>query len=240
MTELVLTNNLSNNLNNNVSLEKKQNNFLQTNIGKIINTGLDIGLRYLLPDFIEDQIINIKDTMLENGFKEGVKEVVNSTIELGKSVKGIFTGEFESVSQVQAVIKNGGLLDNVSDLINTVVNKVVDTGKISYNVGNVIKKGKNVILDNISSKLENEFESQLDSIEKINKYSNNWKEYYNDKDFEGMEREYKKIKEKMKDVIPLETTIKEARIIENLHSLIKNNDQKFNLTEEQKELAKIL
>lgn len=236
MTELVLTNNL----NNNVSLEKKQNNFLQTNIGKIINTGLDIGLRYLLPDFIEDQIINIKDTMLENGFKEGVKEVVNSTIELGKSVKGIFTGEFESVSQVQAVIKNGGLLDNVSDLINTVVNKVVDTGKISYNVGNVIKKGKNVILDNISSKLENEFESQLDSIEKINKYSNNWKEYYNNKDFEGMEREYKKIKEKMKDVIPLETTIKEARTIENLHSLIKNNDQKFNLTEEQKELAKIL
>lgn len=240
MTELVLPNNLSNNLNNNVSLEKKQNNFLQTNIGKIINTGLDIGLRYLLPDFIEDQIINIKDTMLENGFKEGVKEVVNSTIELGKSVKGIFTGEFESVSQVQAVIKNGGLLDNVSDLINTVVNKVVDTGKISYNVGNVIKKGKNVILDNISSKLENEFESQLDSIEKINKYSNNWKEYYNNKDFEGMEREYKKIKEKMKDVIPLETTIKEARTIENLHSLIKNNDQKFNLTEEQKELAKIL
>lgn len=240
MTELVLTNNLTNNLNNDVSLEKKQNNFLQTNIGKIINTGLDIGLRYLLPDFIEDQIINIKDTMLENGFKEGVKEVVNSTIELGKSVKGIFTGEFESVSQVQAVIKNGGLLDNVSDLINTVVNKVVDTGKISYNVGNVIKKGKNVILDNISSKLENEFESQLDSIEKINKYSNNWKEYYNNKDFEGMEREYKKIKEKMKDVIPLETTIKEARTIENLHSLIKNNDQKFNLTEEQKELAKIL
>ncbi len=240
MTELVLPNNLSNNLNNNVSLENKQNNFLQTNIGKIINTGLDIGLRYLLPDFIEDQIINIKDTMLENGFKEGVKEVVNSTIELGKSVKGIFTGEFESVSQVQAVIKNGGLLDNVSDLINTVVNKVVDTGKISYNVGNVIKKGKNVILDNISSKLENEFESQLDSIEKINKYSNNWKEYYNNKDFEGMEREYKKIKEKMKDVIPLETTIKEARTIENLHSLIKNNDQKFNLTEEQKELAKIL
>ncbi len=236
MTELALTNNL----NNNVSLEKKQNNFLQTNIGKIINTGLDIGLRYLLPDFIEDQIINIKDSMLENGFKEGVKEVVNSTIELGKSVKGIFTGEFESVSQVQAVIKNGGLLDNVSDLINTVVNKVVDTGKISYNVGNVIKKGKNVILDNISSKLENEFESQLDSIEKINKYSNNWKEYYNNKDFEGMEREYKKIKEKMKDVIPLETTIKEARTIENLHSLIKNNDQKFNLTEEQKELVKIL
>ena len=179
MTELVLPNNLSNNLNNNVSLENKQNNFLQTNIGKIINTGLDIGLRYLLPDFIEDQIINIKDTMLENGFKEGVKEVVNSTIELGKSVKGIFTGEFESVSQVQAVIKNGGLLDNVSDLINTVVNKVVDTGKISYNVGNVIKKGKNVILDNISSKLEKEFESQLDSIEKINKYYCNFKKTKN-------------------------------------------------------------
>lgn len=240
MSELEISSELNNNIENNVNLEESQKSFLQTNIGKIVNAGLDIGLRALLPDFIEDQIINVKDLILENGFKEGIKEAINSTIELGKSAKGIITGEFESVSQVQAIIKNGGLLDNVSDLINSVVNKVVDTGKISYSVGNIIKKGKNVILNNISKKLENEFENQLDSVEKISKYSNNWKEYYNNKDFEGMEKEYNKIREKMKTIIPLENTIKEARTIENLHTLIKNNDKSFDLTEEQKELAKML
>ena len=39
---------------------------------------------------------------------------------------------------------------------------------------------------------------------------------------------------------PLENTLKEARIIENLHLLIKNNGQDFNLTNEQLELAKML
>ena len=236
MTEL----NIEQSINNNLNIEKEQKNFLETTIGKVINTGLDIGLRYLLPDFIEDQVIDIKDSIIENGFKEGIKEAINSTIELGKSAVGIITGNFENISQVQSVIKTGGLLDSVSDLINTVVNKVVENGKISYSVGNIIKNGKNVIIDNISKNLENEFENQLDSIEKISKYSENWKKYYDNKDFEGMQKEYDKIKDKINDIIPIENTIKQARTIENLHTLIKNNGQDFNLSEEELALANIL
>lgn len=55
-----------------------------------------------------------------------------------------------------------------------------------------------------------------------------------------MEREYNKIKEKLKEIMPLEKTINNARAIENLHILIKNNGQDFNLTSEQLELAKML
>ena len=55
-----------------------------------------------------------------------------------------------------------------------------------------------------------------------------------------MEREYDKIKEKLKELLPLENTLKEARTIENLHLLIKNNGQDFNLTEEQSKLASML
>ena len=40
MAELLLENNLT----NDVSLEKKQNNFLQSNVGKAINTGLNMML----------------------------------------------------------------------------------------------------------------------------------------------------------------------------------------------------
>ena len=72
------------------------------------------------------------------------------------------------------------------------------------------------------------------------KYEDNWKEYFENKDFEGMEREYQKIKEKINELLPIENTLKEARAIENLHNLIKNNGQDFNLTDEQKKLANML
>ena len=55
-----------------------------------------------------------------------------------------------------------------------------------------------------------------------------------------MQREYEKIKEKLKILIPTENTLKQARTIENLHTLIKNNGQDFNLSKEELELANIL
>ena len=238
----LLSNLLENNIekNNNILQIENQNNFLKTNLGKTINFGFDIGLRALLPDYIENQIIDIKNTLLEDGFSDGIKKIVSSAIDFGKSALGIVTGKFENISQVQSVIKNGGIIDGVSDLVDDILNKTMKTGKISYDIGNTIRKGKNVILDSITNKLEDEFNQQLDAAEKLNKYSNNWKSYFNSHDFEGMEREYKKIKEKLNILIPMDNIINKAKKIENLHTLIKNNGQNFNLTEDQKELAKML
>ena len=71
---------VENQITNDVSIENKQRNFLQTNIGKAVNTGLNIGLRYILPDVIEDQVIEIKDSFLQNGFKDGVQTAIDSAI----------------------------------------------------------------------------------------------------------------------------------------------------------------
>lgn len=236
MSELALENNLNNNLTN----EKGQRNFLQTNIGKAVNTGLNIGLRYVLPDLIEDQIIEIKDSFLQNGLKEGVQTAIDSAINLGKSALGIVTGKFENVNQMQTALKTGGIIESISNAVNYTVNKVVQKGKIPYSVGNMIKSGKNVLLSSITKNIENEFENQVNNIEKIEKYSNNWKTYFNNKDFEGMQREYDKIRTKLKEIAPIEKTINTAKTIENLHKLIKNNGQNFNLTPEQLELAQVI
>ena len=56
-----------NNLEKNLINEKTQKNFLETTLGKTINTAIDIGIRSLLPDFLEEQIINIKDNLLNYG-----------------------------------------------------------------------------------------------------------------------------------------------------------------------------
>ena len=118
--------------------------------------------------------------------------------------------------------------------------KTIKSGKLSYNLANTIRKGKNVILNSITNKIEENFTNQLESLEKLEKYSNNWKNYFNEKNFLGMQKEFEKIKEKLKELIPTENTLKQARAIENLHTLIKNNGQNFNFSEEQLKLAEML
>ena len=228
------------NLNNNLEQEKDQKSFLETTLGKTINAGLDIGIRALLPDFIDEQVINLKDNLFEYGLKDGIKQTIDDAIDLGKSAIGVVTGNFENINQMQSAVETGGLIDGVSSLLDTVIDKVRDAGLINYNVANTIKQGKDVILNNVESNIEKTFTEQLTSVENTNKYIKNWKEYFNNQDFSGMEKEYEKLENELKNLVPLENTINEARTIENLHNLIKNNGQNFNLTQEQLELAEKL
>ncbi len=231
---------IENTINNNIEIEKKQNNFLNSVLGKTINSAIDVGLRAILPDLIENQIIDIKDSLIENGLKGGIQTAINSAIDFGKSVTGIFTGEFQNINQVETAIGNGGILDTVSNVLEDVVDKAYQKGKINYTVNNLIKKGKDVIINNVSNNIKNELDYQSNSIEKLNTYINNWKEYYNNKNFEGMEKEYNKMKIQIDNVLPIENTLKEMRTVENIHLLIKNNGQNFNITESELKLAENL
>ena len=177
---------------------------------------------------------------MQYGLKDGIKKSIDDAVNLGKSTVGIVTGNFENISQVQDVIKSGGIIDNISNLLDDIINKVYKNGLINSTVANTIKQGKNVILNNVEKNIEKTFTDQLNSLDNTQKYINNWKEYYNNKNFEGMEKEYKKIEKEIDNLIPIEKTINEVRTIENLHNLIKNNGQDFNLSNEQLELAQKL
>ena len=231
-TEIKLKNNLVN--------EKDQNNFLETTLGKTINTGIDIGIRALLPDYIEEQIIDLKDNLMRYGLKDGIKKSIDDAINVGKSAIGIVTGKFDNISQMQEAVKSGGIIDNVSYLLDDVINKVKKEGLIDTNVSNMIIKGKNIILNNVENNIENTFKKQYQNLEYINKYIDNWKNSFKNKDFEKMEKEYKKLEKQLKQIAPIEKTINEAKTIEVLHNLIKNNGQDFNLTNEQLELVEKL
>lgn len=228
------------NLKNNKNIETKQRDFLNTTLGKVINTGIDIGLRYILPNFLENQIIDIKNAILENGFKEGLKTGINSAIDVGKSASGIVTGDFENVSQIQMAVKNGGIIDTVSNLLDKAIEFSREKRVLDDSVCNLIKKGKNTILEQVSQSIEESLTSQIKAIEKLDKYCNDWNEYYKQKDFDGMDKEYSKMKKQFNNIVPLENTIKRTRTIENLHLLIKNNGKNFNLSEEEMKLAKKL
>ena len=238
--EILLNNNINleknNNLNNEVTLET-QKTFLESNLGQAINMGLDLGLKALLPDIIEDGVIEIKDSILTDGFQAGIKTAIDNVVDLGKSVLGIFTGKFENLSQVKNVVKKGGLIDSVSDVLNWGINKSKESGLINNSTANIISKGKDTILNTINNGIENNLTSQMESIEKIDTYTNNWKTYYQKQDFNNMDKQYKKIEKELTNVMPLENVLIKARQLENIHKLIQNNGKNFNLSKEELELA---
>lgn len=224
----------------NLDMQNDNNNFFESTLGKVINNSIETGLKIILPDFLEDEVIDIKNTLIEEGFSEAIKKTIDSAINIGKSAIGTITGNFESVEQAEMAIKKGGLIEGLSDVVDFILDKVKKTGLIQKDTINLIKKGKDTILKNVSSNIKSEFEIQSDKIEKLSNYNEKWRQAYESQDFKTMEKNMKKISEILKNVIPVESIINESRTIENLHNLIKNNEQKFDLNDEQKQLAKLL
>ena len=229
---------IENEITNDIQIEK--NNFLNSIIGKTINNAIDIGLKSILPDLIENQIIEIKNVLLTNGLKAGIDSAVENAIDFGKSAIGIFTGNFENMTQVRTAVSDGGIIDTVSELLDNIINKTYESGYINRSLSSVIKNGKNVLLENITSSIINELDQQNNSIEKLERYVNNWNEYFDNKDFDGMTKEYNKIKKQLDNIIPVENILKETRKVEVLHNLIKNNGQNFDISNLEKELAEKL
>lgn len=221
-------------------LERKQNKFLESNLGKVIDSGINIALKAVLPNFIEDEVIAVKDSLVTEGFSAAVDTAIKESVNIGKSLTGIVTGTFENISQVKKAIEKGGLIDTISSLIDTGIDWAKKGGHINKNVAALIKNGKNTIMNIIGDNVGQSLEKQVESVEKLSGYINKWEKYYEEKNFTNMEYQYNKIQEYLKEVIPLEKILKKARVIENIHELVKNNGKNFDITQEQRELAEIL
>ena len=153
---------------------------------------------------------------------------------------GIVTGTFENVSQIRKAVESGGLIDSISEILNSGIKWMKEKGYVKKETANAIKKGKDKIIKIVDKNVGEELDNQIESIEKINGYIEKWEKYYEEKNFSSMEYQYKKIQENLKKVVPLEDTLIKARKVENLHELIKSKGKDFNLSEEEKELAKML
>ena len=231
---------LTQNMDINLEKNNRREDFLNSTLWKTINNGIDIGLRYLLPDLVEDEIIEIKNNLVNLGLREGIKKSVDNVVETGKEAVGILSGNFENIGQLQKVIRNGGLIDKVSDVLDSLIAKGERTGKINSSFSYILKNGKSSILKSVERNIEATLDNQISKVNSVQKSINAWKEYYNKHDFDGMEKEYKKLESSLKELVPLENTLKSAREVEAIHQLIRNNGQNFNISEEEIELTKKL
>ena len=122
-------------------------------------------------------------------------------------------------------------------MLDDIFDKVRVSGKVNNTIMNLIENGKDSILNNIEKNIEDTLNKQIEGIEDLEEYINDWKEFYNNKDFKSMEKEYKKIKNELNDLIPIQNTLNDTNKIEILHNLIKNNNGNFNLSKKELELA---
>ena len=223
-----------------ITNNNEQSGFLQSTLGQVINFSVDTGLRAILPDIIENEIIDIKNTIINDGFTSGINEAIDSAIDFGKSALGVITGNFESIAQAEKAIEKGGIIDGISNVLNYTIDKVTEMGVLPEQISNLIRNGKDAVLNNITSNIKREFKSQSENVGNLQSYTELWREGFENQDLNQMEEYIDKIQSKLKEVMPIENLISEARQIENIHELIKNNGGDFNLSEEELELANIL
>lgn len=181
-------------------------------------------LRSFLPDLIEDKVIKIKDQL---GLSQLSKKVADFT-------KDVINNKNEKKEN-----------KNMSDLdIEKETRKIISSIKDSYNLSTQqikkLEKNKETISNKVEQELNKKIENYVNIFKKNDEYVNEWKEFYNSKDFKNMEKVYKKIEKNMKDIALIEEKIKEVRELENVHLLIKRKGGDFNLTNEELELTKSL
>nr|MBP3680830.1 hypothetical protein [Clostridia bacterium] len=223
-------NELGNKLINNEELKRLQEGFLESKIGQIVNSAIDFGLKELLPDFVEDEVIEVKDAFITEGLKEGIDTAIENAINLGKNIIGIFNENYINIDQVENSLKKGEIIEGISSSLDFIINKLEKSKIISTNISELIRTGKDLILDNVDNNIENEFKNEVKSLKKIEKYIKNWEKYYSEKNIEGVTTEFNKIKKQFKNIIPLENIINEVRKIDNINQLIENSNE-FNFDE---------
>ena len=227
-----------NNMSNNLS--ELQTKFMESKLYKSVNKGVDFGIRVLLPNFIEDEVINLKDSIMENGLIQGIKEAVGLAIDFGKNIYRITTKNFDSIEQMENVLDKSGTISKISDFLDTAIDTVKSMGFIDNNVKTILKSGKNAILNNIKNNISDEFSEQSKYLKQTEKYADKWIEAYEARDVKEMNKAFDKLEECIEKTAPLEETIKIYNEIKTFHELIENNGGNFDLGQNELELIEAL
>lgn len=223
------------NLENSIDLKNQENNFNNINevlsniFGNVVNWSIDAAIKYFLPDSIENSIINIKNNLLGDNIQNIIKGNIDN---ISQTVKANYISEKDQVTDVnklEKILNNPKIVKALTEIVENVLDEM--------NINNKNEKNKNIIYENVEANIDNEIKKQIDSIKKIESYKEQWYKNYNEQNFKDMNKVFNNIKKEIKNIIPLENTIKEIRKIENLNELIKKRGGDFNITKEEMELA---
>ena len=225
--DLISEKNLNNQLTNDIKTNeiiKNQNDFIGNMFKNAINFGVDLGLKSLLPDLIEDQVIDIKNSILEGGFKEGVDTLMKKVNEFKNSITGIFTGNFNNIQEINTATKQGGIIKTVSKGLSKGIDAGVKSGIIPKSIGGILKAGKTTMLNEFSNSLESQIRKEIQKFDTLNDLNKKWYDALDQRDFDKMTKYTEKISALSKDLVKFSNIINETKKIEELHNFIKENN----------------
>lgn len=220
--------------------EIKKDINIDLKLPEMLDNALDIGLRAILPDFIEEDVIEIKNAFIQEGFIAGIEQIVKKIEDIINSIKSLFKGEFEDVDQIKKLVQKNGILSAGSSLIDTISKQLLDKKIISKKIYNMIKTGKNEILKALESELLKYYKEDENSLEKLKEDCQEWKENYTNKDYSKMKETMNKISKKIEQNKLIENIIKEARNIEKIEKYIEKSGSIENLSDNQKKFIENL
>ena len=225
--DLISEKNLNNQLTNDIKtneISKNQNDFIGNMFKNAINFGVDLGLKSLLPDLIEDQVIDIKNSILEGGFKEGVDTLMKKVNEFKNSITGIFTGNFNNIQEINTATKQGGIIKTVSKGLSKGIDAGIKSGIIPKSIGGILKAGKTTMLNEFSNSLESQMRKEIQKFDTLNDLNKKWYDALDQRDFDKMTKYTEKISALSKDLVKFSNIINETKKIEELHNFIKENN----------------
>ena len=213
---------------------------VKINLPKVTNNALNFGLKAILPDFIEEDIIQIKDSFINEGFEKGLEEAKEKAEEVWKSVKGVFTGEFDTVGEIQKLIQKNGMLDTASDLVDKITKLLLSKKIINKTTYNLIKTGKKEIINALEGELNNYYKVDNYDFEGLSEQIEKWQKNYNDSDYESMEKTAKTILNILDKVDQIEAVITKARNIQKVQKYIQEKGSKEKLTKAERKLIEAI
>ena len=126
-------------------------------------------------------------------------------------------------------------MDTLSVFLDYAIDKAQDKNIIDKSIAKAIKTEKNTVIKNIKSDISDNLNNQVKYIEKIDEYNNRWYDAFNNQDLSGMRHALTFIQKYMENVLPIESTLKEARKIESIQKLVESKGN-FNVSVEELEL----
>ena len=203
-------------------INKSQKGFLTNLLEKAANTAIDFGIRIVTPDIIENQVIDIKNSIFENGLTKGIDNIVKNIQDFGKNILGLNNGNYNDFDEINLAIKKMEMDSILSSNIEKGVEKYLDKNidKLEERFKEKLKSNDKNILDKFNKSIEKNLNEEMSKVQKLNEFNNLWEKAWDDRDIDKMEKYLKEINKLRLEIPMFKNLISKSDLINELHGNI--------------------